>query len=134
MTTENGAARTESVAAARDVGGWTPGPWHADSYGNVTAVGSIFASICEVPVRKWAASQAKAGKDGNQEAADWCGKCHDCAVADAHLIAAAPDLYAACERAAEYLEAGPDDNFEPSKEVLKALRLAIAKARKGGGE
>ena len=53
--------------------------------------------------------------------------------ANARLIAAAPDLLAACEAALSELEAlrGVDEGF-PQGETAQALRSAIAKAK--GGE
>ena len=65
---------------------------------------------------------------------------------DARLIAAAPELYAACELALELFEgedpASSADSYaaayaariERRDQIEQSIRLAIAKARKGGGE
>lgn len=48
--------------------------------------------------------------------------------ANAHLIAAAPDMFAACEKA--LIALAPNDGYSgPGAEACKVLRAAIAKAK-----
>lgn len=51
--------------------------------------------------------------------------------ADMHLIAAAPELYAALERARWLLRAicGTDGNYPDERDILQAATAALAKAR-----
>jgi len=46
---------------------------------------------------------------------------------DARLIAAAPDLFAACEAASDYIERNAGSSASELRDVLDAVRAAIAK-------
>lgn len=85
----------------------TPGPWYVDSDGDVY-----------VPARGLLATDFYMAQPTN--------------IADAYLIAAAPDLLEACKAAFaivdEWSDAEPDRGSHNHDEVWRKLRLAIAKA------
>ena len=85
---------------------WTPGPWivftSEDEWGCDTFVGTLTDTLFDV--RPW---KGPAWQNGN-----------------AHLIAAAPDLYAALDGLLGLLDAG--SLYEPQ---AYAARAALAKAR-----
>lgn len=89
---------------------FTPGPWEAHVHPQKTWVGAADASLGSLAV----ADVSPIGKAGDQ------------VVANGHLIAAAPDLYSALERAARWL----DCYCEPGEVCpLHQARAALAKAR-----
>lgn len=90
----------------------TPGPWVA---------------IC--PAEGWDGWWVEAA--GEQHIAEVTGYQSDpVRRANAHLIAAAPDLLAACEAALEAIRGDADIDWMLN--VERQLRTAIAKARGGG--
>ncbi len=56
-----------------------------------------------------------------------CG-CHALSIANARLIAAAPDLLAACQRTVRMLEQQQDGSDPVLVSTLRQVRAAIAKA------
>jgi len=108
----------------------TPGPWKTDAYGVITGGAGCLTSVCEVPIIKWARIQARAGRENEQEAADWAGRLHDNAVKDAQLITAAPDLLEACKESLEFLY-GILETVTPGEgDMLTRMEKAIAKAER----
>ncbi len=93
----------------------TPGPWSAftaqvsqfskTSRGTV-AVEQTRAVVAELPARATAETEA-----------------------NARLIAAAPDLLAACQRIADWIEESDGDTGSMVRADAEAVRAAIAKAR-----
>ena len=81
---------------------FTPGPWSAELDGYSYNVNSLQVSVAFVP----AGGDAESG-------------------ANARLIAAAPELYAA---AVAYLDSVDSDDSEREFQAEKSLRAAIAKA------
>lgn len=79
----------------------TPGPWIRSSLGFQVLTRNSEKSICELPSRHNEAEQ----------------------IADANLIAAAPDLLAACEAARTVVDS------QESRAVWALLSNAIAKAK-----
>lgn len=84
-------------------GAFTPGPW---------TWSGRFVWAGDVPVA----------------AADPAGKTRDAAIANAALLASAPDLLAACEAALRELEEWQSDT---DREVKAQLKAALARARSG---
>src|SRR6185369_4458802 len=88
---------------------WTPGPWQVEAAypDDVRAVGGVspVAQAYVVPANQGGAAARRA---------------------NARLIAAAPDLYEACEAALEYSEASEGGGYTS---LNKQLRAALAKAR-----
>lgn len=86
----------------------TPGPWDLMSGMPTNVIGSSGIRV------------ARCDFDGDFS--------HPECAANAHLIAAAPDMYEALERAMSYLIvlAGSDDS--EAKEIIIACQAAIAKA------
>lgn len=93
---------------------WTPGPWRINKYRSIGA-GETGCQPIVAHIEPFYGEDRQFGDDG----------------ANAHLIAAAPDLYAAlaeAEQQIEYLHA----NFSPTgtgEAVLTRARIALAKAR-----
>ena len=92
---------------------WTPGPWALDGKTSPTAlfIGGAFHRIASEDARTafvpdWSGDDAEAAE----------------AIANAHLIAAAPDLYAALEMAHLWLDF--DGRFD-----MQVINAALAKAR-----
>ena len=94
----------------------TPGPWSANSdpvydYGEPRYIwgpkGPGYGIVCELPMNAHVAVNA----------------------ADAHLIAAAPDLLAACEEAAMLL--GLIGGTAEADRVVRRVEAAISKAKGG---
>jgi len=110
----------------------TAGPWHADSFGVVTGGANSLTSVCETYAHAWAKQKANLPLD-KEETAAWLEKLWIEAQANAQLIAAAPELLAACEFAVAELGLESDGDstgfYDPA---LNALRAAIAKAQGGG--
>jgi hypothetical protein len=90
---------------------FTKGPWHV--YANTVTAGET------------------KGNDVRAESDPWGRVCKDCSMEDARLIAAAPDLLAACE--AVLILAGNVMSSEECNDnwAVKKARAAIA-AAKGG--
>ncbi len=89
---------------------FTPGPWDSEHDKNTPGPLAVFA--CDGPEYPDLASV----HDGPQR------------LANARLIAAAPDLYAACESAENWLtEFDPID--EGGQGLIEQLRAALARAR-----
>lgn len=83
----------------------TPGPWRADGAVRVQGDGYDICRLCTIPIHKDEAS----------------------ALANARLIAAAPDLLEACWRAADYFHNFTEHDDE-EVEIAKMLREARMKA------
>ena len=86
----------------------TPGPWAVSPYNNITSRNGTVAKTEQMP--------------GNYESEQ---------KANAHLIAAAPDLLSAARNAANVLAAlamGQLAAINPDSNALKELRAAISKA------
>ena len=92
---------------------WTPGPWDAEKLSRVARENE----------RPWVGRLSE-----HRYAALSCGETQAEATANAHLIAAAPDLYEALERMVATYADMQDGNGEPCPDVI-AARTAIAKAR-----
>ena len=96
--------------------GHTPGPWMA---------GPMVGESDTIWIGNGDGYVAQVTRIDGLEPIDW---------ADAHLIAAAPDLLAALEAGAECLAAwmemaDPDYVREPDEQVLAAIRAALASAK-----
>ena len=93
---------------------FTPGPWTATSYPD-SLEASVLAPIC--------------GTEAIGEIA-WIGENNfkTQAEANAHLIAAAPDMYVECEAALSFLQ---DDSKSPQRRaaMIEYLEATLAKAR-----
>ena len=90
---------------------WTPGPWEtSQSLGDAY----IWAETEENGVFEHVAVVLRCDEPGMQDA-------------NAHLIAAAPDLYEALEEIADYV--GDEVSFILGPPVVSAARAALAKAR-----
>lgn len=98
--------------------GHTPGPWQCQVYGK----------------RSWGIFHLSDGVYGGTFAEvnniGFTNESRDQAEANAHLIAAAPDLLAACE-AALAARFGGDDPCCDADPLTNQLRAAIAKAKGG---
>jgi 3-oxoacyl-[acyl-carrier-protein] synthase III len=96
--------------------GHTPGPWNAD-YGDFAAYCSTGAEVCEV---------MRGNHDNGTHIAD------DEMEANLRLLAAAPELLAACKIAANeidaYIHAAPETTDPEMSEAARVLWCAIAKA------
>lgn len=100
---------------------WTPGPWHVslgETYKVKEADGSSLAMVMHVHL------------SGRRSPAQ--------VVANANLIAAAPDLYEALRKAEEFIVNGIEFGFirmpdastpDSAHATLPAIRVALAKAR-----
>ena len=87
---------------------WTPGPWRAGEWGNGwTAEGEkeIFSDGAEVVVVQRVLGQ------------------------DAHLIAAAPELYKALDNLVRWTNFVTEGDYEEEPEAITEARAALAKAR-----
>lgn len=107
-------------AAASPTTKHTPGPWRAVLYTHPTfTIWDIVApeSAFEPSGRFFGGSLPKADGTEHEYSVN-----EDMSEADAHLIAAAPDLLAACEAALPHHQGGHSDTG-------RLLRAAIAKAR-----
>jgi hypothetical protein len=97
---------------------WTPGPWHVERRKRTveihteTTAGLFGASLAAVHSQRLNNNYPSPAKAEHPQ------------MANAHLIAAAPELYAACEKAKIVLE---DNGIFGS--TLNGLRRALAKAR-----
>jgi len=89
-----------------------PGPWTVEEYGDDETPSLVIHKDTESRI----CFLATPGSHGDPAIIE----------ANAHLIAAAPDLLAACERAEWWLSTVPD-----SAEIREVLRAAIAKATNG---
>lgn len=103
----------------------TPGHWAVtkeDHRLKVHPVGWENTVVCE-----WKEGRTGAGRGGTRH---YTGNYPPYAEGDARLIAAAPDLLAACRGAEEWLDHhGGDPDTDPGlAELLKMLRAAIAAA------
>lgn len=99
---------------------FTPGPWEAHS-DLVIAIGTRASTVC-------AASDLSALQYAAYSRLNiWSTRFHE-AIANARLIAAAPDLYAACEACLEFMTQAhlPRENWPDAALVAEA---ALAKAR-----
>jgi hypothetical protein len=100
---------------------YTPGPWELEIDGTMTAhgftvIGPDGEDIAQVSAYLWTKPYGADGPQDTSEAA--------LATANAHLIAAAPDLLEACQVALAILWYASPPN--PKTEAL--LKAAIAKA------
>lgn len=98
----------------------TPGPWTVASNGDDGARVNAFATVA------WCPTSAAFGVDGSQVISA------DEAEANARLIAAAPELLAACEvfiEAERRAEVNGREGFGLYTEAMSAARAAVAKAR-----
>jgi len=93
----------------------TPGPWVIDWYDNYSEeTGDTLPPTHAAAIKADGAKEAVCGT---------CDGCHKIAMADAKLIAAAPDLLAALKAMVKVdAEDGADDEY------LRDARAAIAKA------
>ena len=82
----------------------TPGPWSASPYNNITSRNGTVAKTEQMP-----------GNDENER------------IANAHLIAAAPDLLSALQEMISVFQ-DHEQYDEESAEVISMARAAIAKA------
>ena len=96
---------------------WTPGPWVTDGFGGILAYGSCDTIDCSVLGR---IATAEDVFDTDSEGRNWWAGGDK--KANAHLIAAAPELYKALEMAALWLDV--DGRFD-----LQVINAALAKAR-----
>ena len=117
---------TTTTDAGRGEAKHTPGPWSVDRDEHETVIrgiypcniGTIEPLVCTVNPYK-PVGGIKCGCGGDPDA-------------NARLIAAAPDLLAACEAALPYLqEAWKRDGIGGQFEMMDALRNAIASAKGG---
>lgn len=92
---------------------FTPGPWHVIKKGN--AVGY--------------ANYEVAWSDDNELVADVIYE-----KANAHLIAAAPDLYAACEKVAHLNPDAGEVGEGMLRQIVELARYALLKAEGGNDE
>lgn len=92
----------------------TPGPWTVEEYGDEDCPALVIHKDSESRV----CFMATPGSHGDPAKIE----------ADAHLIAAAPELLAVCRKAKKYLE---PDLVEPGRTVFWALVEAIKKAEGG---
>lgn len=90
---------------------WTPGPWSYDGTGPHNVFG------CDI-----------LSSGGDSIAGSWHGR-SDTAQANAHLIAAAPDLYGALEWAREALKSANIILAGQDREDCSFIDAALAKAR-----
>lgn len=104
----------------------TAGPWTIGPLGIIKGGSGSLTSVCETYRQSWANSQALAGQEGNQAAADWCRNRYTEMEANAQLIAAAPDLL---EAAIAMRMIGPKST---RAEVNRACELLDAAIRKAG--
>ena len=111
---------------------WTPGPWKADiRVGCVAVYPADRHHECLAGASEWAIHYKNGHEitDENGRFVRW--EVPDEIVANAHLIAAAPDLYEACEAALEHLlylrrmVRGP----RVSDKTIELLEAALRKAR-----
>ena len=105
---------------------WTPGPWHVADDHHVRAVLDVRDSD------GWDVAKLYSAR-GDVDTRDSSGVWRDdpVRIANARLIAAAPELYEALVRLeAELVEDKYGENYEPSPfENLAIARAALAKAR-----
>jgi hypothetical protein len=83
----------------------TPGPWVADVYGVVTGGSNGLTSICETYAHTWVRSKANLPTDKDETAA-WLDNLHSEAMANARLIASAPDMFELLTDIGRWLETG----------------------------
>lgn len=99
---------------------WTPGPWavtdNRDLNGAYWIETDLFESLAEV----------RPGSTEAEEMGD--------TLANAHLIAAAPDLYAALETLRSYAEGQIADGLPHSPTLPSAIGMAKAALNKARGE
>ena len=103
---------------------FTPGPWKADESYCLGAVNAGKRHIAMVNLFDWRDDKTRVTREQQ--------------IANSHLIAAAPDMYAALKMAEEFIVNGvecgyirlPDaDCHDPAHGTLPAISLALAKAR-----
>ena len=110
--------------------GWTPGPWkwviHDYSMASIEGPNGEYDHVLSVSPCKGCQARTK----------EWLwGRCLTPSEANAHLIAAAPDLYAALEKAREtlcraLLVANNSRGWSPESHVrVQAIDAALRKAR-----
>lgn len=91
---------------------FTPGPWG---------------------ISQWPSSGAIYGVSSNKGLVCCIDKASECQEANTHLIAAAPDLYAACERALSHMKAMREvfqiPMIDPMKSAIEGMESALKKAR-----
>ena len=109
------------------MGQHTKGPWKADYLGVIMGGKHGLTSIAEAPLVRWSHCQLVAQDKGAQEVADYCGKMHDEAAANARLIASAPELLEALQALLAQHMAGVDLSVRDRHEWCRAA-AAIAKA------
>ncbi|NOG70449.1 hypothetical protein [Roseicella sp. DB1501] len=95
---------------------WTPGPWEIQGYTNYTGW-AVYTQNRGCIAERWYAQNQKAPYADELKA-------------NAYLISAAPDLYAAAEKAECFISGFEGDELQEGiAEMLADLRGAIAKAK-----
>ena len=95
---------------------WTQGPWPIKPTGDFKRI-VIGDGLVDGP----------GGYEVAEVYSDDCDR--DEAMANAHLIAAAPDLYAALEELADLMDAVRAGDYTPDSFTCQPAQIALAKAR-----
>jgi len=89
---------------------WTPGPWYVGAPDDCYCIAEV-GSRAVYPV----AGRVYQNADSDE--------------ADAHLIAAAPELYEALDELADLMQGVIEGDYRPDSFTLQIARAALAKAR-----
>lgn len=94
----------------------TPGPWEVDDCGNICGGGAALAAV-------YGAEDFPCLPEEDYDAVNV-----ECA-ANARLMAAAPDLLAACEKALEFWHSDHPNDTGEAMDAREFIRRAVARAK-----
>jgi hypothetical protein len=93
---------------------WTEGPWEVQTYQEPFDAGKTYYQVTTIP------EQIQVAK---------CGVGEFEIPGNAHLIAAAPELYEALDELADLMQGVIDGDYKPDSYTLQVAKVALAKAR-----
>lgn len=91
----------------------TPGPWQVER-------GPVSRNLCVMSATTWICGQLQSDNETSIDTAE--------VIANARLIAAAPDMLAACKSALEFYDAQPKPHQAGEAAILDGLKAALTKA------